>query len=66
VTKITDAAWSLLGAHRAGTTKLSRKAGNFLGECVVDPQPLTDRQAEWLETLLKRAGLPPLGQREAA
>jgi hypothetical protein len=44
--------------------RLTRKAGSFLGPCAVDPMPLTDAQQEWLDTLLGRAGLPPL--KEAA
>jgi hypothetical protein len=40
--------------------RLTRKAGSFLGQCVVDPLPLTEAQEEWLATLLERAGLPPL------
>lgn len=38
--------------------RLSRKAGSFLGQLAVDPQPMTPRQREWLATLLERAGLP--------
>lgn len=41
-------------------TVLTRKAGSFLGQLVADPCPLSDAQAEWLEKLLDRAGLPPL------
>lgn len=40
--------------------KLSRKAGSFLGQCVVDPTPLTEKQRDWLCTMLARAELPPL------
>jgi hypothetical protein len=40
--------------------RLSRKAGSFLGQCVVDATELTDAQTEWLTKLLERAGLPPL------
>ena len=43
-----------------GQTKLTRKAGSLCGQLVTDPQPLTERQAEWIETLLERAGLPAL------
>ena len=52
-----DAALALLSSG----TRLSRNAGSFLGQCAVDPMPLTAAQAEWLATLLDRAGLPPLG-----
>ena len=40
--------------------RLTRKAGSFLGQLVVDPMPMTQAQASWLATLLDRAGLPPL------
>ena len=40
--------------------RLSRKAGSFLGQCVVDVTELTDAQTDWLTKLLERAGLPPL------
>ena len=40
--------------------RLSRKAGSFLGQCVVDATELTNAQSEWLAKLLDRAGLPPL------
>ena len=39
--------------------RLTRKAGSFLGQCVAEPYPLTQAQAEWLATLLERAGFPP-------
>ena len=38
----------------------TRKAGSFLGQLVVDPTPLSDKQADWLNTLLARGGFPPL------
>lgn len=41
---------------------MTRKAGSFLGQCAVDPTPLTPAQAEWLATLLERAGMPPVGE----
>jgi hypothetical protein len=50
-----DAALVLLnGDHR-----LTRKAGQFLGQLVVDPSPLTEAQASWLAKLLAKHGLPP-------
>lgn len=55
---LSDTAFALIEAHRSGTVKLTRKAGSFIGQCVVDPQPLTESQASWLATLLERAGLP--------
>ena len=36
----------------------SRRAGSFLGQCVVDATPLTPAQSDWLAKLLDRAGLP--------
>lgn len=51
-----DAALALLN----GSSKLTRKAGSFLGQLVVDPTPMTNPQREWLTTLLQRAGLPAL------
>lgn len=40
--------------------RLTRKAGSFLGQVVVDPTPMSAAQRDWLVTLLDRAGLPPL------
>lgn len=37
--------------------RLTRKAGSFLGQCAVDPSPLTSAQADWFRTLAERAGL---------
>ena len=51
-----DAALALLNSDFA----LTRKAGSFLGQLAVDETPLTDKQRDWLDTLLERAGLPPL------
>jgi hypothetical protein len=51
-----DAALALLNSE----ARLTRKAGSFLGQCVVDPIPLSDAQRNWLATLLSRASLPPL------
>jgi len=45
---------------------LTRKAGSFLGQTAVDANPLTKAQADWLATLLDRAGLPELALREDA
>lgn len=47
-------------------TGLTRKAGSFLGQCVVDPTPLTAAQAEWLNKLLDRAGYARLDPEGAA
>lgn len=57
---ISDIAFSLIEAHRAGDTKLTRKAGSLCGQPVADPQPLTESQASWIAILLERAGLPPV------
>ena len=43
-----------------GGERLTRAAGSFLGQLVVDPTPLSEKQDNWLATLLERAGLPPL------
>ncbi len=40
--------------------RLTRKAGSFCGQVVVDPTPLTEKQAEWLSTLADRAGIDTL------
>ena len=39
--------------------RLTRKAGSFCGQLVVDPTPMSEAQRSWLTTLLDRAGLPP-------
>ena len=51
-----DAAIALL----SGEYRLTRKAGQFLGQIAVDPQPLTELQAGWVAKLLKQAKLPAL------
>ena len=51
-----DAALALLNSG----ARLTRKAGSFLGQLVVDDTPLTAAQADWLATLLARAGLASL------
>lgn len=43
-----------------GGYRLSRKAGSFLGQLVVDPSPMSEAQADWLAKLLDKCGLPPL------
>lgn len=43
-----------------GGYRLSRKAGQFLGQLAVDSSPLSAAQADWLQNLLDRAELPPL------
>ena len=56
------AALALLQAE----TRLTRRAGSFLGQCVADPAPLTPAQREWLDTLLERAALPALSEGDDA
>tara|TARA_R110002049_G_scaffold54908_2_gene152599 strand:- start:4560 stop:4766 length:207 start_codon:yes stop_codon:yes gene_type:complete len=43
-----------------GDYRLTRKAGQFLGQIAVDPTSLSKSQFEWLVKLLDKAGLPPL------
>jgi hypothetical protein len=43
-----------------GNHRLSRKAGQFLGQLVVDPSPMSKAQTAWLSKLLERNELPPL------
>ncbi len=57
---IADSAWALFDAHRSGKAPLSRQAGSFCGQCAVDPQPLTEKQARWFGKLLERAELPQI------
>ena len=45
-----------------GNYRLSRKAGQFLGQLAVDPAPMSEAQDDWLAKLLDRAGLPPLAE----
>jgi len=45
-----------------GTSRLSRKAGQFLGQLAVDSTPMSEAQADWLAKLLDRAGLPSLAE----
>ena len=60
---ISDTAFALLEAHRSGKAPLSRRAGSFCGQLAVDPQPLTEKQANWLRKLLERADLPAIGEK---
>ena len=43
-----------------GQYRLTRKAGQFLGQIAVDPSPMSEAQSEWLGKLLSRNDLPPL------
>ncbi|KTE77781.1 hypothetical protein [Sphingopyxis sp. A083] len=45
-----------------GNHRLSRKAGQFLGQLAVDSVPMSEAQADWLAKLLDRAGLPPMAE----
>ncbi len=45
-----------------GDCRLTRKAGQFLGQLAVDPSPMSIAQADWLAKLLEREGLPPLAE----
>jgi hypothetical protein len=56
-----EAALALLN----GDNRLSRKAGQFLGQLAVDSSPMSEAQANWQAKLLIRAGLPPLIEGEA-
>jgi hypothetical protein len=51
-----QAALALLG----GSHRLTRKAGQFLGQIAVDPSHMTEAQTAWLSKLLERSGLPPM------
>ena len=37
--------------------RLTRKAGSFLGQLIVDPAPMTEAQQRWFLQLAERAGL---------
>lgn len=45
-----------------GNYRISRKAGQFLGQLAVDATPMSEAQAAWLDKLLDRSGLPPLAE----
>ena len=45
-----------------GNHRLSRKAGQFLGQLAVDPSPMSEAQADWLAKLLIKAGLPQMAE----
>ncbi|MDP9057170.1 MAG: hypothetical protein M3N34_07590 [Pseudomonadota bacterium] len=48
-----------------GNYRLSRRAGQFLGQIAVDLSPMSEAQTNWLAKLLDRAGLPPLAMEGA-
>lgn len=57
-----QAALALLsGGHR-----MSMSAGQFLGQIIVLPKPLSEKQYAWLSTLLEKHGLPPLADHHAS
>lgn len=59
---ISETAWALFDAHKSGVAPLSRKGGSFVGQLAVDPpSALTASQADWLNKLVERAGLPSMG-----
>lgn len=41
--------------------RVSRRAGSFLGQLIVDPTPMTDAQQRWFLQLAERAGLSIAG-----
>lgn len=43
-----------------GDYRLTRKAGQFLGQLAVDATPMSDAQAAWLNSLLVKRNLTPL------
>ncbi|MES2119744.1 MAG: hypothetical protein V4513_04110 [Pseudomonadota bacterium] len=45
-----------------GSSRLSRKAGQFLGQLAVDSTPMSEAQTDWLAKLLERAGLSSLAE----
>ncbi len=51
-----DAALALLN----GNSRITRKAGQFLGQLAVDTTELSEAQSYWLAQLLERAQLPHL------
>ncbi|MFN2099431.1 hypothetical protein [Altererythrobacter sp. MF3-039] len=53
-----EAALALLN----GGYRLTRKAGQFLGQIAVDPAPMSEKQSDWLAKLLERFELPPLAK----
>jgi hypothetical protein len=46
-----------------GNHRLSRRAGQFLGQLAVGPAPMSKAQVDWLAKLLHRACLPCLAER---
>lgn len=55
-----DAALALLNSG----ARLTRKAGQFLGQLAVDFSPMTEAQADWLAKLLDKHSLPFLKRQD--
>lgn len=51
-----DAALALLTSGRS----FNKKEGQFLGQLSVDSSPLSERQLNWLNILLRKWAFPPL------
>ncbi len=45
-----------------GKFRLTRKAGQFLGQLAVDHSPMSERQFDWLAKLLDKHDLPSLAR----
>lgn len=45
-----------------GDHRLTRKAGQFLGQLSVDSSPMSEAQTDWLAKLLDKRGLPSLAR----
>ena len=43
-----------------GNHRLSRKAGQFLGQLAVEPSPMSEAQADWLAKLLESGPIKSL------
>jgi hypothetical protein len=56
------AARALLQAAWAGDAELTQKGSQFLGQVSVGVDRLSERQINWLTTLLTQAGMPSLGE----
>lgn len=41
--------------------RLTRRSGSFLGQCAVDPTPLSEKQARWFDQLAERTGVVVMG-----
>lgn len=46
----------------SGQYRLTRKAGQFLGQLAVDSAAMSDAQSGWLAALLRQHGLPTLAE----